>query len=309
MSDPASEIRSEYADALAEYLAQGQELQLRHAYELGRKAIASTLGVLDIVNIHHEAMERNQRRNGGAGWNDGETGRSHEFLLEALSQFEVVHRGFQELITALRRLNEALERESRRIAHSLHDNAGPLLVQAHLALHALRSVVTEEQWPALNEARQRLNDLEEWLRQTSHELRPRILEEKGLTAALRVLADGVSLRAGIPVEVEIDDSIASTNATAEAAVFRVVQEALTNVGRHARATRGWISIRLEDGTLRGVVADNGVGLTPPGARRSAVGLGLLGVRERLNGVGGMLDIAPRPGGGTVLKFAVPWQER
>src|SRR5262249_21253082 len=134
---PSADWLPQYAAALREHLAGGGEGVLRRAYELGREAMADGLGVLEMAVLLHRAQlaagppgrtlaDRTQR-----------AAAMEEFFLECLSPFEMAHRGVWEANSALRRLNEMLEEVAKRIAHSLHDEAGQLLASVYVALEEL----------------------------------------------------------------------------------------------------------------------------------------------------------------------------
>jgi signal transduction histidine kinase len=103
-----------------------------------------------------------------------------------------------------------------------------------------------------------------------------------------------------PEEIEVDGERAT-------AIFRIVQEALTNVARHARATRVGVNLEAEDAGMLLTVWDDGVGL-PPGRADALDAFGLMGIRERARDLGGRAEIGDRPGGGTRLRVHIPWQE-
>ena len=207
---------------------------------------------------------------------------------------------------ALHRLNQALEDEVKRIAHALHDEAGQLLASVHIGLAEVARDLPAHSAQRLHDVRALLDKIEEQLRHLSHELRPTILDDLGLRPALEFLADGVSRRTGLKISVEGSADVRLATST-ETAVYRVVQEALTNVTKHARATRVAISIERSGRFLRWIVRDDGVGFDVAAVlgRRGSRGLGLLGMQERLHGVDGALEIISTPRGGTQLHISIP----
>ena len=207
---------------------------------------------------------------------------------------------------ALRHLNEALEEEVKRIAHALHDEAGQLLASVHIGLADVARDLPAPAAKRLEDVRGLLDKIEEQLRHLSHELRPTILDDLGLGPALEFLADGVSKRTGLSIAVEGSPG-KRLPAPTETALYRIVQEALTNVTKHAQATRVYIKFMRNRRFLRGVIRDDGVGFDVPTVltRRGSRGLGLTGIRERLHAVGGTLDIIATPRGGTQLILTVP----
>jgi len=193
----------------------------------------------------------------------------------------------------------AQEEEARRIAHRLHDEAGQITATLHLSLQEL-----EEKLPARHRGRVRrvralVLGIEERLRNLSHELRPTILDDLGLVPAVGFLAEAFSTRTGMSVEVTGDAADQRFDAPVETALYRILQEALANVARHAQARHVIIDIRRRADTLRCSVSDDGAGFDPAQAPRGG-GLGLLGMRERLGTVGGRLVVRSAPGRGTKL---------
>jgi PAS domain S-box-containing protein len=209
---------------------------------------------------------------------------------------------------ALRHLNEGLEEEVKRIAHALHDEAGQLLASVHIGLAEIARDLPHHAAQRLEKVRRLLDRIEEQLRHLSHELRPTILDDLGLRPALEFLADGVSRRSGLKIVVE-GELTKRLSAPIETTLYRIVQEALTNVMKHAHATHVSITFRVEGRRLRCAIRDDGVGfdvatvLSRPGLR----GLGLTGIQERLNAVGGILQIVATPRSGTELIISVPME--
>jgi signal transduction histidine kinase len=207
---------------------------------------------------------------------------------------------------ALRALNQRLEEEARRIAHALHDEAGQLLVSVYLALDTLLAELQPDARERLTQIRALMERVEAQLRQLSHELRPTILDDLGLTPAIEFLADGISKRTGrvVIVKAAIGERLPGP---VETAMYRIVQEALTNVIKHAQATQAVVHLVRHPTTLACSIADNGRGFdsrTRP-AHTHSQGLGLIGMRERAASLGGTLSIDSTPGRGTILKIVVP----
>lgn len=294
-----------YSSALRDSIAGMGESSLQQAYELGRRGLADGLGVLDMAAMYHKAL--------AAGLPQHST---HEetvlmlqagasFFAESLSPFEMTHRGFRETNIGLRHLNQTLEQEIQRIAHALHDEAGQLLASVYLALEEVARKLPPAREPLLK-VKGLLDLIEGQVRRLSHELRPTILEEMGLLPAIKFLAEGVNARTGLLITVEGDSNL-SPSPLLSATVYRIVQEAFTNVTRHAKATQVHVTIQHERQTLRCSVKDNGVGfdVSSLSARTGEGGLGMIGIRERLNSVGGALSLMSTPGRGTELVITVP----
>jgi signal transduction histidine kinase len=207
---------------------------------------------------------------------------------------------------AVRRLNDTLEQQAKRIAQSLHDEAGQLLTSAHIALTDVARELPPAARARLQEIRGTLDRIEEQLRRVAYELHPRVLDDLGLVGALHFLAEGVGYRRGIAVTVE-GRLHSRLPGTVEATLYRLVQEALTNVGKHARASQVRIRIKHGHRLLRCIIEDNGIGFDVPAlpARVAGQGLGLSASRERLAALGGTLRITSGHGRGTELVITIP----
>jgi len=199
-------------------------------------------------------------------------------------------------------VNAALEQQARAIGQALHDEAGQMLTAAHLSLAAAAELSSEPARRHLTEVKQHLDTLELQLRQLAYELRPRILDDLGLIPALRFLAEAADRRHG--TKVTLTPTLRHRlPATIETTVYRLIQEAMTNVNRHSGATRVDIELVEQHGVLRCSVADNGMGLRSTAS--SCVGLGLVGIRERLEALKGTLSVHSRPGQGMELVAVIP----
>ena len=299
-------LAEDYRSALSEYAARSGEAALGRAYDLGRKAMTEGKSLLEIVAIHHEALQgivreaKKEKRHGEL------LRASAEFLAESLSPYEMAHRGFQDAVKALRQFNETLEEEIKRIAYAVHDEAGQVLVAVHLALASLAAELPDKQ-QQIRDLEGLLNQVEQQLRRYSHELRPTVLDDLGWIPAIRFLAKNVSRRTHIPIRVRASFA-GRLPAAVETALYRIVQEALTNASKHAKAGQIWIQVRRkEDGPLCCSIRDDGMGFDTrvvrgEGKRR---GLGLIGIQERLNAIGGTLSIDSAPGRGTKLLIRLP----
>ena len=291
--------------ALRDSIAGMGESSLQQAYELGRKALADGLGVLDMAAMYHKALAAGLPRHSTHEETVLMLQTGASFFAESLSPFEMTHRGFRETNIGLRHLNQTLEREIQRIAHALHDEAGQLLASVYLALEEVARNLPPAREPLLK-VKGLLDLIEGQLRRLSHELRPTILEEMGLLPAVKFLAEGVTARTGLSITVEGDSEFSPTPLLS-ATVYRIIQEAFTNVTRHAKATHVHVTIQHELQTLRCSVKDNGVGfdVASLSARTGEGGLGMIGIRERLNSIGGDLVLKSTLGRGTELVITIP----
>jgi signal transduction histidine kinase len=226
-------------------------------------------------------------------------------------------------IERLRYGMEARERERTRWAREIHDESIQGIGALRLQLANARDLDDEKALTAaVDEALEGLGNEIDGLRHLITELRPAALDDLGLAAALAALArraqaiDGLDVKTeiefgrdphdvpdGAPPEGRLDPELEST-------IYRIVQEALTNVSRHAEATQAVIRITGENGTVTASVADDGKGM--PGSERMGPrgdglegGFGTGGMRERAELVGGELEWRPNPGGGTIVRLTVP----
>ena len=204
---------------------------------------------------------------------------------------------------ALRRVVAAQELERKRLARELHDETGQALTSILLGLHAL------EEAPTLDEIRSSAAALREITVQTLQdvrrlavELRPSALDDFGLVPALERLAEGFHEQTGLTVQIEarVDERLP---ADVETALYRIVQEALTNVIKHARARNVSILLTRKGSTVAAVIEDDGRGFSPE--RMSNERLGLLGMRERLALLDGTLKVESSPGAGTTIVAEAP----
>jgi len=304
-----SDLDESYRAALREYLVQGGEAPLLQAYELGRQALDSGIGLLGLVNIHEGAVAEVITKA------NGETARqlhgAHHFLLESMAPFEMMQIGHREANAALRRLNNVLEDEAKRIAHALHDEAAQLLASVYLELAEIQRLAPPQAIRTHTERiSSQLDVVSDQLRRLSHELRPPILDQLGLMPALEFLADGFRKRAGL--KVEIDNFIADRGRLPqliETALYRTVQEALNNVVKHAHAQNVRVRIWIEQQLVCCMVKDDGAGFQASGGDAGPGGLGLVGIRERIGSLHGAFEINSRPGSGTELRVSIPIGEK
>jgi signal transduction histidine kinase len=204
---------------------------------------------------------------------------------------------------SLRSVVAAQELERRRLARELHDETGQALTSILLGLRAMEDAKTDEQVRvAAAELRELVVRTLQDVRQLAVELRPKALDDFGLIAALERLVETWTEQTGIRVELEahLPDRLRSE---IETALYRIVQEALTNIVKHARASRVSIVLSRRERAVTVVIEDDGIGFAPESARVD--GLGLVGMRERVALVGGRLQIESREGAGTTLLVEVP----
>jgi signal transduction histidine kinase len=185
----------------------------------------------------------------------------------------------------------AQEDERRRIARELHDEAGQILTAAKIELDL----------DGRKEASEMVGRALDQVRNISNLLRPTVLDDLGLSPALRRLVEDFGRRTQIETSLEGEDGLPALGGEVQVAIYRVVQEALTNVARHARATRAWVRLGADGHRVRVVIEDDGQGV----AGEPVPHLGLLGMRERVTELGGALTIEGRPGSGVRIAVVLP----
>jgi signal transduction histidine kinase len=300
----------------------GQEAAWLH--ELGLEARAALVEPLDMEG-HGGGMVIALRTDGGFRGPDR----------QALSAFaaSVAQRLAAERSVEIERLRygmEARERERTRWAREIHDESIQGIGALRLKLANARDVDDSGTLrEAVDAALEGLGAEIDGLRHLITELRPAALDDLGLASALEALARRAQAIDGLEVSTEIDlgaeagvDGVPQDVAAAqtggerrldpelESTIYRVVQEALTNVSRHAQASRAVVSVREHDGVVRASVTDDGKGLPDAsrlGPRGDGLegGFGMSGMRERAELVGGELELVPAPGKGTMMRLTVP----
>jgi signal transduction histidine kinase len=205
---------------------------------------------------------------------------------------------------SLRRVVAGQELERQRLARELHDETGQALTSILLGLKAVEEARTgAETDAAATQLRELIVGTLQDVRRLAVELRPKALDDFGLVAALERLVSGFSESTGIAVELEASLGDERLPAEVETMLYRIVQEALTNVVKHARASRVSIILIRRDRKVTALVEDDGQGFD--GAIEREDGLGLLGMRERVALVDGRLMVESSAGSGTTLAVEVP----
>ncbi len=200
-----------------------------------------------------------------------------------------------------------LEAERKRIAHEVHDELGQLLTALRMNVGLVRTQLK----PGNEGPRERLSDITKLVDQTiqtvrniATSLRPAVLNA-GIVSALEWLTEEFTRHTGIQCHLDIDDGV-QLNEERSIVVFRVVQESLSNVGRHSQATQIRIRLDRSENAFHLTISDNGCGFNPD-SKTSRQSFGLLGMRERALSLGGTLDLTSSPGAGTLLKLNIPFQ--
>jgi len=302
--------RLEYGRALADFLENPErEEACLSAYDFGRRALANGVGLLELATLHHEAVA--SLLSGAPSQSTAESlSTAKLFFIEALAPFEMSRRLVDEANATLRRLNETLEDGAKKIALSLHDEAGGIIAAARIQLDLAIQDSPNADAKRFEEVRKLLDETGERLRHLSHELRPAILDDLGLGKALSFLAQGISTRSTIKVTVfgELRDR---PPARVELALYRVVQEALNNAIRHASGVSA-ISVRLrvKRNTIVCSIHNDGLGFDVDKtlSDKKRQGLGLLGMRERVYSIGGSIAIRSAPDEGTTIEVLIPLEK-
>lgn len=208
---------------------------------------------------------------------------------------------------ALKGILRAQENERLRIARELHDELGQDLTALSIGLKGLEATAVDaDRRGKLAGFRRTVESLSRHVRLITTQLRPLVLADFGLRKALEELAEGWGERLDIDVDVHLDDLPERLPESSELVAYRVVQEALTNVAKHANAHSISLTARLNDGQLRIVIEDDGLGFALASQSQIATNhFGLTGILERLLTVGGTLEVESSPGVGTTLFVNLP----
>jgi len=207
---------------------------------------------------------------------------------------------------AARALGSA-EDERKRIARELHDETAQTLAALLIRIRLVQRAGDDEaRAKLLDEMRTDVGRALEGIRRFARGLRPPALDELGLVPAIESHARSLEEISGLRITVECEEVAGDLPPQAELATYRIVQEALSNVVRHARATQAWVRIGHEAGRLVVAVEDDGRGFDPGNVTSTeGGGLGLFGMKERAGYIGGQVEVASTPGGGTRVRAEIP----
>lgn len=240
--------------------------------------------------------------------------RQKEFLAVQQARVDALEQVSQELVKReslrqelLRHIVVAQEDERARIARELHDETAQMLIAFSFHLAALRKSLphnhrTAEQIQFLQNLSRQMS---ERIYRLMRDLRPAQLDDLGLAAALEYLSDEVRQRLELKVRLQIKGERRRLDPVVETALFRVAQEALTNVARHAEVFHANMELRFEAHQVSLEISDQGIGFNPPSISNSGSGWGLAGMRERAESIGGVLTLTSAPGSGTSVRIIVP----
>ncbi|MDA0737541.1 MAG: PAS domain S-box protein [Nitrospirae bacterium] len=229
--------------------------------------------------------------------------------LERKQAEEALHEANERLRTLSQQLLTVQENERRQLARDLHDEIGQNLTAVKMNLHTLGQGKSAVQTHRIfQDNMQILDSMLKHVRELSLDLRPSLLDDLGLVAAVRWFVNRQAERAGWTAKIVIDDNIPSLHPDHATVSFRVIQEALTNVMRHAQATHVTVTLQMKDEHLDLLIADNGIGFNSLQIlERSASGqtLGLLSMQERVRFLNGNLSITSQRNQGTQIRAHIP----
>lgn len=202
------------------------------------------------------------------------------------------------------RINDDREKQRQLIARELHDVLGGILTSIKMdAARVRRRLERDDNREIVDGIVDLAREAIEAVRQISETLHPSLLDHLGLVPAIRRQLETFGARHGIACTLHATDAPLPIGRDQGIAAYRIVQEALTNIARHAEATRVQVAVRLDGPTLHIAVADDGTGITPAELERPSIGI--VGMRERAREAGGHLEICPGLDGGTVLRLTLP----
>ena len=199
----------------------------------------------------------------------------------------------------------AQEEERRKLSRELHDHVGQMLTALRMELGRIdrvRAAGDQRMTTALTECRQLVDDMVRIVRDLALGLRPSMLDDFGLQPALEWLTRDFTRRSNVPVELQITGPLDTLSDQHRTCIYRVVQEALTNCVRHARATAIGVVVRAREELIDVSVSDDGIGLDPS---RRAAGFGLRGIEERVRELGGTITLLSAAGQGATLSIKLP----
>ncbi len=234
------------------------------------------------------------------------------YELEKARLLEAVHQQKEQLRRLNLELTRIQENERRQLAQELHDEMGQTLTAITMDLITVRQLLPSETPPLaqerLAEALELTERTLEQIRELSLNLRPPMLDDLGLIPTLRWYINRYARRVQVETVLEAEGMEDRLPADLETTIYRVLQEALTNVARHAQAGRVWVRLERQADRILAQVADDGRGFDVQSvlaADNGAQGMGLVGMQERVSLAGGTLQIESEPGKGTVVRFTLP----
>ena len=270
--------------------------------EMYQTAMINRIGVAALTAISLLALFLYLRQSNALAREQQEVKRQVQAERDRL-EVEVAHRTTQ-LTELTHHLQTAREDERHRLARNLHDELGALLTSAKLDAARIRSRLGTSSPEALERLAHLVDTLNGSIalgRRIIEDLRPSSLSNLGLVAALEILTREFAAQSGIQVHAELTP--VTLSATSELVIYRVVQEATTNIAKYAKARTVWVALDAHEGKVRVSVRDDGVGFDANARRSSAYGL--VGMRFRVEAEGGTLTLDTAPGQGTAIRVTLP----
>ena len=274
---------------------------------LGSINTAQLTGTLAFVLVAVLVMvmgESNRRRNEAYRKAQGEL---EERVQQRTIELDQANQSLRELTGRLLQLQDD---ERRRIARELHDSVGQMLAALAMNLSAVHSDIERltNTSNAVNSSMNMVQEMTKEIRTISYLLHPPLLDEAGLDSALRWYIEGFAERSNIQVELDFPEDFGRLSRELETAIFRTIQECLTNIHRHSESPTAKIRLARHGGEVRVEVEDEGKGIPPEKhyevASPGTPGVGIRGMRERLRQLGGSMEIHSN-GRGTVVKARLP----
>ncbi len=282
-----------------------EEHRLRHITHLQQRAQALESEIIERRRAEHQLRVAHDNLEKRVVERTVELQQKNIQIQRQAETLEAANRGLRELSSRLLRVQDE---ERRRIARDLHDSTGQVLALLGMNLSALEKQSSPEIGAALSENLEMVNQVSGELRTLSYLLHPPLLDEMGLISALRWFAEGFEQRSGIQVNLDLDSAFGRVSRDLETAIFRVVQESLTNIHRHADSATATIGLKQSSGKVHLQIEDQGKGIPPEKLSEitstGLPGVGLRGMRERIEYFKGEFVITS-VGTGTCIQVAIP----
>ena len=268
-----------------------------------------TKGTIDVVYVEHRPEER-----------EGPFLLEERLLIDSLADSvssyltrreaeESLRSAHAQMQTLSRQLMQVQERERRQLSHDLHDEIGQAVTAIKMNLQTMQRVAdTSIVQDTMNDSLGILDKILQRVRDLSLDLRPSLLDDLGLVPAVRWYVERQAQRAGLVAEVEAEKLLQDLEPDLSVACFRIVQESITNILRHAKATKIRVELRQTDQYLDLCIKDDGVGFRVRETSATVAGrstLGLLGMQERAQALGGQVTIQSSPDRGTEVRVRMP----
>jgi signal transduction histidine kinase len=226
-------------------------------------------------------------------------------MVEQIARYQA---GLRQYVAAI---TQTQEEERKRIARDLHDDTVQSLIAIGQRTELAREAISEDPEDAkdqLRELRKMVTLSIDSVRQTSRDLRPTVLEDLGMVPALQYLANDLAQKDTVDVSLNVEGGTEDLSPAMEVAVYRIVQEALINIRKHAQASHAQVDARFLVDQIVVTVQDDGIGFAVPEDTAELVnmgGLGLMGVEERVQLFGGQMSVESKPGQGTTVRVMLP----